>query len=130
MDTIADMLSIIKNAQLAGQLEAELPYSKMKETLAKLLEKEGYLAGVRVFKPEGRSFRRLALALKYQDGSAAISHVRRISHPSRRVYFGKTRLPRALGNLGLVVVSTSRGLMSAKEARQKDLGGEVVAEIW
>lgn len=130
MDPIADMLSTIKNAQMVGKARVELPYSKMKEVLARLLEEEKYLSGVAIFKPQGSSFKMLSLDLKYFDGSPFISHIKRISKPGKRVYAGKAGLPRVLGGRGVVVVSTSRGLMSAKEASKKDLGGEVICEVW
>ena len=140
MDPIADLLSTIKNAQMVGKAQAELPYSKIKEALALLLEKEGYLSEVKVFKPKGSSFKLLSLGLKYlarpdepgarREGEPSISKVRRISRPGRRVYVGKGKLPRVLGGRGVAIVSTPRGLMTAREARKRDLGGEVICEVW
>ena len=140
MDPIADMLSTIKNAQAVGKSKIELPYSKMKEALAHLMEKEGYLSEVRVFKPQGSSFKMLSLELEYlacsdepgarREGMPLISHIKRVSKPGRRIYVGKDKLPRVLGGKGVVIVSTSQGVMSAKEARKKDLGGEVICELW
>lgn len=130
MDPIADMLSTIKNAQMVKKAKVELPYSKMKEALARLLEKEGYLSEVKVFKPEDSSFKMLSLGLGYLDGEPSIGHIKRVSKPGGRIYVGKDKLPRVLGGRGIAIVSTSRGLMTAKEARKKDLGGEMICEVW
>lgn len=130
MDSIADMLTRIRNAQAVGKGKIEIPYSKMRRALAQLLLKEGYLSVVKTFKPPGRPFKGLALELKYFEGRPFISHIRMISRPGQRVYAGKGKLHSVLGGKGLVVVSTSRGLMSAKEARKKNLGGELVCEVW
>jgi len=130
MDPIADMLTQIRNAQAVGKERIEVPHSKVKEALAKLLLKEGYLAAVKVFKPRGKPFKKLSLELKYFEGGPFISHIKRISTPGRRVYVRKEALPSVLGGYGLVIVSTSRGLMSAKEARKRNLGGELVCEVW
>lgn len=140
MDPIADMLSTIKNAQMVGKGRAELPYSKVKEALARLLEKEGYLSEVKVFKLKDSPFKMLSFQLKYlapsdepgarREGEPFVTHIKRISKPGRRVYVGRGELPRVLGGRGIAVVSTSRGLMTAKEARKKDLGGEVICEVW
>jgi len=140
MDVIGDMLSIIKNAQMTGKESAELPHSRLREELARLLEKEGYLSAVKVFKPEGKSFKMLSLSLKYLDQPSRagvarraipfINHLKRISRPGKRIYARKDELPRPFGGKGVVIVSTSRGLMTAKEARAKDLGGELLCEVW
>ncbi len=130
MDTLANMLSQIKNAQVAGKPKVELPYSKEREAVAKVLEERGYLSKVKVFKPKGKNFKMLSLGLKYIDDRPFVSHVRRISKPGQRIYSPADDLPRALGGKGLIIVSTSRGVMGADEARKKRLGGEVICEVW
>jgi small subunit ribosomal protein S8 len=127
-DPIADMLISLKNGYLAYRKSVVVPYSKLKEELAKILVKEGYLLEAKVEpRKQGRD---LTLWLRYKGSKPACQQVRRISKPGRRVYQGVTRLPRVLGGLGIAVVSTSKGLMTAKEARGKKLGGEVICEIW
>lgn len=130
MDTLANMLSQIKNAQVAGKPEVELPYSKEREAVAEVLEECGYLSKVKVFKSKGKNFKMLSLSLKYIDDRPFISHMRRISKPGQRIYSPADDLPKALGGKGLVIVSTSRGVMGADEARKKRLGGEVICEVW
>jgi len=131
MDPIADLLTIIRNAQAVGKDKVELPYSTAKESLAKILKDNGYLDGVRVFKVSGKSYKRLSLDLRYVAGHPAVDHIERVSKPGKRVYARSNKLPQALsGGDGLVVVSTSRGLMTAAEARKRRLGGEVICKVW
>ncbi|MFW6110053.1 MAG: 30S ribosomal protein S8 [Patescibacteria group bacterium] len=130
MATIADILTQIKNAYLVGKSKVELPYSKLREELAKLLVKEGFLEDYKIFKPQGSSCKYLSLTLRYIKDEPTISKIELVSHPGQRIYSGAKDLPDALRGRGLVVVSTSRGLLSAEEARKKNLGGEVLCKIW
>jgi small subunit ribosomal protein S8 len=127
-DPIADMLIRLKNGYLARRQSVAVPYSKLKEGLAQILVEEGYVLKVKIEQNEQK--KDLVLRLKYQDGQPACRQVRRISKPGRRIYLGVTKLPRVLGGLGIAVVSTPRGLMTAKEARRERLGGEVICEVW
>lgn len=126
-DPISDMLTRIRNALLARQSETLVPYSTIKAGLANILQREGYLAAVEeVHNP----YRSLLLKLKYQSGQPAIRNLKRISKPGNRRYVKSIELPRVLSGLGTAVISTSQGLMTVKEAKQRKLGGEVICEIY
>ena len=138
-DSIADMITRIRNASAVGKNEVVLPMSKVKFEVAKILEKEGWVGKVEVIKgnfskdskDEGYAFDQLRVVLKYKkSGRSAISCLRRISKPGLRVYVKKDRLPRVLNNLGIAVISTPQGIMTNKEARKKGIGGEVLCEIY
>lgn len=127
-DPIADMLTQIRNALKVARPEVVLPYSKMKQAIAQILQQEGYLEKVEKLDD---SPARLKLALKYQaKRQPAISSLKRISKPGRRVYVTHDRLPWVLNNYGIAVVSTSRGVMTNHEARQKRIGGEIICEVY
>lgn len=136
IDPIADMLTRIRNAAAAGKAEVVLPMSKIKLEIAKILEREGWLQKYETIdnKPqkEGKSaWQELKLVLKYKkSGRPAIGSIKRISKPGLRVYSGKGDLPTVLSGFGTAIVSTSRGLMTAKEAKKNNLGGEVLCEIY
>jgi len=128
-DPIADMLTRVRNANKALHAQVEMPASSQKVELARVLKDEGYIAGYTVVK-EG-SFDRLVVELKYTDGRRrVISQVKRVSKPGRRIYAKKDNLPKVLGGLGTAVISTSRGLMTAREAQRLGVGGEVVCFVW
>lgn len=124
-DPIADMLTQIRNALLAGQREVVLPYSKLKYALAQVLEREGWITGLAALEQNTK----LKILLKYDGKEPVISTLKRISKPGRRVYVGRRDLPHVLNGLGTAIVSTPRGLMTSFEARKAKLGGEVVCEI-
>ncbi len=126
-DPIADMLNRISNAYNGGHASVDVPRSKMKMAIARILYEEGYVRGFQLV-DRGRNLR---LRLKYDEfGKPIIGGCRRISKPGRRVYKAKNDLPRVLGGMGIAIVSTSRGVMSAKQARQAGIGGEVICELW
>lgn len=128
-DPIADMLTRLRNASRARKPEVVVPASRSKREIARILQEEGFVADVR----EDREGPRLVLriTLKYVDGKAPVlTGLRRISRPGLRVYAGKTEIPRVLGGLGLVIVSTSRGIMTGAQARKGQLGGEILAYVW
>ena len=128
-DTIADMLTRVRNANKALHAQVEMPASAQKVELARVLKDEGYISGYSVIR-EG-SFDRLVIELKYTDGRRrVISQVKRVSKPGRRIYAKKDGLPKVLGGLGTAVISTSRGLMTAREAQRQGVGGEVVCFVW
>ncbi len=128
-DPIADMLTRIRNANKALHSQAEMPASAQKVELARVLKDEGYIAGYSVVKEN--SFAKLVIELKYTDGRRrVISQVKRVSKPGRRIYAKKDNLPKVLGGLGTAVISTSRGLMTAREAQRLGVGGEVVCFVW
>lgn len=129
-DPISDMLSRIRNAALARHERTEIPASKFKESIAKILKSEGYIADVRTEgdKPQER---KLTIVLRYgRDRGSAIDGIRRVSRPGRRVYVRHDHIPNVLSGLGISIVSTSRGLMTDRDARKHKLGGEVVCEVW
>lgn len=127
-DPISDMLTRIRNASLARKAEVVLPYSKFKFALASLLEKEGFLAGV---KETASDHKLLEVKLKYSEaGDSVISGIKRVSKPGQRIYLSADKLPRTNSGYGITVVSTSKGLLTDKEARKSHLGGEVVCQVW
>lgn len=129
-DPVADMLTRIRNANVAMHDTVKMPSSKLKEALADVLTREGYIGGFEVRDEEGPG-RTLEITLKYaNDRSRSISGIRRISKPGLRVYTKSTRLPRVLGGMGVAVLSTSQGLMTDKEARKKKVGGEILCYVW
>jgi small subunit ribosomal protein S8 len=128
-DPIADMLTRMRNANKALQAKVEMPSSSQKVELARLLKDEGYVMSYSVVK-DG-SFDKLVIELKYTDGRRrVISQIKRVSKPGRRMYAKKDNLPKVLGGLGTAVISTSRGLMTAREAQRLGVGGEVVCFVW
>lgn len=128
-DPIADMLTRIRNANQALHPTVSMPSSKLKEEIAKILAAEGYIEGYEVTASGVK--RVLEVKLKYQpDRSRVISGLRRLSNPGRRLYGGIGELPRVKGGLGVVVVSTSQGLLTDSEARRRKLGGEILCEVW
>lgn len=131
-DPIADMLTRIRNASVVRHAEVVLPYSKLKESIAHILKKEGYVQSVEVIPAvKDISFQQLKLVLKYhRDGQSQIQHIKRISKPGQRVYSSRQELPTVLNKLGVAIISTSRGLMTNKEAKKQGIGGEVICEIY
>ncbi len=130
-DPIADMLTRIRNANSAQFDTVKMPGSKLKEALAAILEKEGYIAGYSVSKATDRPGSTLEITMKYApDRSRTIAGIKRVSKPGLRIYAQADRIPRVLGGVGVAVVSTSHGLMTDREARQHHLGGEVLCYVW
>ena len=135
-DPISDMLTRIRNAAAVKKAEVILPMSKLKYNIAKILEREGFLAGVEVINPDSTknktaAFAELRLILKYRsNGQSVITAIDRISRPGRRVYSNKKTLPVIVNNFGIAIISTSAGLLTNKEARQRGLGGEVLCSVY
>ena len=128
-DPVADMLTRLRNANLALHESVLMPSSHLREEIARILAAEGYIAGYGV-RAAGNK-RELEVRLKYgSDRSRTIQGLRRVSRPGRRVYAAADELPRTRGGLGVVVISTSQGLMPDREARRRHLGGEVICEVW
>lgn len=126
-DPISDMLTRIRNAHRALLQSVELPHSKMKESIAGILRKEGYIADVSV---DGKVKKTLKLKLKYQEKKSVIEGIKRVSSPGLRRYVGSTEIPRVRGGLGVAIVSTSQGVMSGTQARKSKLGGELLCYVW
>jgi small subunit ribosomal protein S8 len=130
-DPIADMLTRIRNAAMARHEKAVMPASTMKRSVAEILKSEGYVADVRMVPEETGPQRHLEIVLKYtRDRQSAIDGIKRVSKPGRRVYVRHDRIPSVLSGLGISILSTSRGVMSDREARRQRLGGEVICEVW
>ena len=130
-DPIADMLTRIRNGNVAYHDEIRMPSSKLKEALAGILEREGYIEGFSVQDDPGRPGRVLEISMKYTpDRARTISGIRRVSKPGLRVYTKADKLPRVLGGLGVAVLSTSQGLMTDREAHKRRMGGEVLCYVW
>ncbi len=128
-DPIADMLTRIRNANKAMHETAEMPTSRLKEDIARLLEQEGYIVGFD--RRTGESFDMLVIQLKYGPArERIITDLKRVSKPGRRVYARKDRLPRVLGGMGTAIMSTSRGLVTSKTAEREGIGGEVICFVW
>jgi len=130
-DPIADMLTRIRNAVRIEHSEVRMPLSKVKRGLAEVLKREGYIWDWQEAEEDGAPSKQLAIQLKYgPNGERVIRHIRRVSTPGRRVYSPAARLRPVLNGLGISIISTSRGVISDREARQRNLGGEVLCEVW
>ena len=127
-DPIADMLTRIRNGNIAKHSEVKIPFSKIKESMASILKNEGYIANYEI-KEEGTK-KDIAVTLKYMDGETVIKGLKRISKPGRRVYTSVENLPKVLGGLGIAIVSTPKGVITDKECRKNNVGGEVLCYVW
>lgn len=126
-DTLADMFTRIRNAQLASKASVRMPSSKMKVSVAQVLADEGYIAG---FSVEGDVKPELVIELKYFNGKPVIEKIERVSKPSLRQYRGRNSLPKVEGGLGVAIVSTSQGVMTDRAARKAGIGGEVICTVF
>jgi small subunit ribosomal protein S8 len=130
-DPIADMLTRIRNANSAQFETVKMPGSKVKEALATVLEREGFIAGFSVAKDPVRPGSTLEITMKYSpDRTRTIGGIKRVSKPGLRIYARADKMPRVLGGMGVAVLSTSHGLMTDREARKRHLGGEVLCHVW
>ncbi|MCL1923465.1 MAG: 30S ribosomal protein S8 [Propionibacteriaceae bacterium] len=131
-DPIADMLTRLRNANMAHHETASMPHSKIKVGIASILKNEGYITDFEVKDPEAGSIAKtLTVTLKYgENRERSIQGLKRISKPGLRVYAKSTSLPKVLGGLGVAIISTSQGLLTDREANQKSVGGEVLAFVW
>ena len=127
-DPIADMLTRIRNASRARHTDVLVPASRTKREIARILQDEGFIESWDEFQDGPRAF--IRIRLKYVGRAPVVSGLRRISKPGLRVYSSKTQIPRVLGGLGLVIVSTSQGIMTGAQARKAQLGGEILAYVW
>lgn len=128
-DPIGDMLTRIRNANMVKHESVEMPSSKMKIEIAKILKKEGYIRDFRYYKFQNKF--NLKVFLKYGEKQAKIiMGIERVSKPGRRIYSGKSEIPKVLGGLGIAILSTSKGIMTDKEARTTGVGGEIICRVW
>ena len=126
-DPIADMLVRIRNAQMVGHTEVAMPASKIKASIAQVLKDEGYIEDFALRDQEGRSV--IEIGLKYYAGKPVIEKIERISRPGLRIYKGRDDIPRVMNGLGVAIVSTSRGVMTDRRARETGVGGEVLCVV-
>lgn len=127
MDPIADMLTRIRNAQQAHLPRVEMPHSKLKENIARILQAEGYVSGVAT---AGDKLKKLTVVLKYAGKRGVIEGIQRVSRPGLRRYVNGSEAPRVRGGLGVAILTTSRGVMTATQARKQNVGGEVLCLVW
>jgi small subunit ribosomal protein S8 len=128
-DPVADMLTRIRNANMAQKEEVSIPSSSLKERIAEILAREGYVAGAAA-EGEGKG-RTIKIQLKYgPTRERTINGLKRVSKPGRRVYAGRDELPRVLGGLGIAIISTSQGILTDRQAKKQKVGGEVLAYVW
>lgn len=127
-DPVSNMLTMIRNAKSASKEAVEIPFSNLKYEIAKILEKEGFVGKV---EKQGRKEKKfIEIALKYNDKTPAISGLKKISKPGQKIYADFRNIKKVKGGFGIAIISTSKGLMTNKEARKQKIGGEVICEIW
>lgn len=127
-DPIADMLTRVRNAALIRSEKVDIPASKIKLEVAKILKEEGFIRAYKILKDKKQGI--LRLTLKYVDNENVISGLKRISKPGRRVYVGSKEIPRVMGGVGIAVLTTPRGILSDKTCRRENIGGEVICYVW
>jgi small subunit ribosomal protein S8 len=128
-DPVADFLGRIRNAIGARQQKVDIPASKLKAEIARILKEEGYVANFKAVEEEGRKI--LRVYLKYgNNNEAAITKLERVSRPGCRVYVGRNEIPRVLGGMGINILTTPRGVMTGRQARKEGVGGEVLCQVW
>lgn len=128
-DPISDYLTRVRNALKAGKKTVDIPYSKFKEAISDILKKTSFIEDFKVIESEEK-FRFISIKLKYADGDSVILGLKRVSRPGIRRYVNNETIPRVRNGMGIAIVSTSKGLMTDKEARKLKVGGEVVCEVW
>lgn len=128
-DTIGDFLTIIRNSSRAGKETCTAQWSKVREGIARILKSEGFIIDYKEVSNE-KGHKSLEVSLKYVDGTPSIADIQRLSKPGCRVYTGSEEIPSVLGGLGLSILSTSKGIVTNKEARRQKLGGELIAKVW
>lgn len=128
MDPITDMLNRIRNAQAVLHPQVSLPFSNLKYEIAKILEKKGFIEKVAKIGKKEKKF--IEITLKYDNKVGAISGLRRISKPGQRIYLPAKKIKKVRGGYGIIIITTSKGLMADKEAKKQKLGGEILCEIW
>lgn len=126
-DPISDLLTRIRNGQMVGKVQVTMPSSKAKQSIAKVLKAEGYIADFEVQNADNKP--ELVITLKYYEGKPVIDRIERVSRPGLRIYKGKDELPKVLGGLGIAIISTSQGVMSDRAARAAGRGGEVLCVV-
>lgn len=127
-DPIADMLTRIRNGMRINAEKVDVPASRMKVEIAKILKEEGFIKGYKILKDKRQGI--LRVVLKYVDGDSVISGLKRVSKPGRRVYASRTEIPKVMGGVGIAILTTSKGVLSDKACRREGVGGEVICYVW
>jgi small subunit ribosomal protein S8 len=127
-DPIADMLTRIRNATRIKAEKVDVPISRLKLEIAKILKEEGFIKGYKILRDKRQGI--LRIVLKYVDGESVISGLERVSKPGRRVYAGKKEIPRVMGGIGVAILTTSKGILSDKTCRREGVGGEMLCYVW
>lgn len=127
-DPIADMLTRIRNAITIRVEKVDIPASRMKLEVVKILKEEGYIRAYKILKDEKQGI--LRVALKYIDGNSVITGLKRVSKPGRRFYVGRKEVPKVMGGIGIAILTTSKGLLSDNVCRRENVGGEVICYVW
>ncbi len=127
-DPIADMLTRIRNAITIRAEKVDIPASRMKLEVVKILKEEGYIRAYKILKDEKQGI--LRVALKYIDGNSVITGLKRVSKPGRRFYVGRKEVPKVMGGIGIAILTTSKGLLSDNVCRRENVGGEVICYVW
>lgn len=127
-DPISDMLTRVRNALMLRKDSVEVPHSKIKKEVSRVLKENGYITDF--FEVSDDKFKKIKLVLKYHDGRSVIHGLKRVSTPGRRVYVGTQEVPRVMGGMGVAVVSTSRGILTGHQARRLKVGGELLCYVW
>jgi len=128
MDSIADMLTIIRNGYKASKFEVKVPFSKLKKNLGEKLQTLGYLENIKEEIVDNKKY--LTMKLRYENGKPEVEGIKRVSKPGLRVYKNKDKIPYVYGGLGVAIISTNKGLLSDREARKNKVGGEILCEVW
>ena len=127
-DPISDMLTRVRNALMLRKDSVEVPHSKIKREVSRVLKENGYIADF--YEVSDDKFKKIKLVLKYHEGRSVIQGLKRVSKPGRRVYVGKEEIPRVMGGMGVAVVSASRGIVTGHQARRLKVGGELLCYVW
>lgn len=128
-DPLANMFTLIRNASKARFENVEVPYSKLKHEISKILKEEGFISNFKVVKDE-KKHPVIRIALKYDANRRGLIHIRRVSKPGRRVYVGTDQIPLVMSGLGISILSTPKGILTDKAARKTHVGGEVLCQVW
>lgn len=130
VDSIADFITIIRNGIMVSKPVVAAPYSKMRHSIAQILKDEGFIHDFALINAESEATKSLRIVLKYVDGESAIHEIQRISTPGRRVYVGNKNIKPIIGQLGISILTTNRGLIVNKQAKKLNVGGEVICTVW
>jgi small subunit ribosomal protein S8 len=130
VDSIADFLTIIRNGVMVSKSFVTAPHSKMRYSIAQILKKEGFIVDCVVLNADSDVEKKLKVVLKYVDGESAIHEIQRVSKPGRRVYTGNKELKPVIGQLGISIITTSRGVIASQTAKRLSVGGEVICTVW